>query len=635
MPLPTGARRGRACIQIAAGSRAGRTKSVPNPNEWSERIRELELKGDHLLAYDTARQAAAEHADEAHFGYLAVRNLARCGATTAALAAYEDYGLARHAIRDYRALRARIEKDVALGLAGEARKTALLRAADLYATTAREFGGYYPAVNAATLYQLAGDERRARGFARETLALCARDLEKDDHDEYFRLASQVEAHLVLDEVIEAMIPLHKLARIDPGNLAGRASTRKQLRLLLEAKKLTTSILDPLTPPMVLHYVGHIFGAKGARDRLSGGKEREIAAAIAAAFDGHRIGFAFGSLAAGSDILFAEECLRRKIDLHVVLPLARDEFKGVSLAPAGEDWLRRFDACLAGAASVSHSNDGEHLGDDSLFEYGSRMAMGHAALRSQHIDAEAIQFAVWDGRPGGVAGGTAVNIEIWGKTRRKTQVIPMERPDKSGRIPQQTRAEAEAATQRELRAIAFGDTKQFSQLVPERLLPVYRKEYLGRIAASMQELGADALAANSWGDAIYLVVANAERAARWAIGVQTMLRGMDYAAQGFAAPLQLRLSVHFGPVYRGTDEVTKLPTFYGTEVTRVARIEPITPPGEVFATEAMAAELALAPAPGVSAEYVGHRSLDKDAGEARMYLLRPAPARGAGGSAKGR
>ena len=82
-------------------------ESVAGPKEWRERIDELELKDDHLLAFDTARAAAEAWPDEPHFAYLAVRNLARCGATSAALAAYEAYGLGAHRVRDYRALRAR------------------------------------------------------------------------------------------------------------------------------------------------------------------------------------------------------------------------------------------------------------------------------------------------------------------------------------------------------------------------------------------------------------------------------------------------------------------------------------------------------------------------------------------------
>jgi hypothetical protein len=63
--------------------------------------------------------------------------------------------------------------------------------------------------------------------------------------------------------------------------------------------------------------------------------------------GVRIGF--GSLAAGADILAAEALLDLGAELQVVLPFERDEFVRVSVAPAGEDRVERFERCLAAAS----------------------------------------------------------------------------------------------------------------------------------------------------------------------------------------------------------------------------------------------------------------------------------------------
>jgi len=49
---------------------------------------------------------------------------------------------------------------------------------------------------------------------------------------------------------------------------------------------------------------------------------------------------------------------------------------------------------------------------------------------------------------------------------------------------------------------------------------------------------------------------------------------------------------------------------------------VTPPGEVFVTEAMAAALALSGAASVRPEYVGSTQLAKNYGSLRMYVLRP-------------
>ena len=44
-------------------------------------------------------------------------------------------------------------------------------------------------------------------------------------------------------------------------------------------------------------------------------------------------------------------------------------------------LARFDRCLANATSVSYATEDCYLGDDALFAYASRLAMGLAMLRA--------------------------------------------------------------------------------------------------------------------------------------------------------------------------------------------------------------------------------------------------------------
>ena len=96
-----------------------------------------------------------------------------------------------------------------------------------------------------------------------------------------------------------------------------------------------------------------------------------------------VGFGYGSLAAGADILFAEQLLERGASLHVVLPFDCAEFVEVSVRPAGEGWVARFRACLDRAASVHYATEDRYLGDDHLFGYCSQVAMGLALLRARH------------------------------------------------------------------------------------------------------------------------------------------------------------------------------------------------------------------------------------------------------------
>jgi hypothetical protein len=79
------------------------------------------------------------------------------------------------------------------------------------------------------------------------------------------------------------------------------------------------------------------------------------------------------------------------------------------------------------------------------------------------------------------------------------------------------------------------------------------------------------------------------------------------------------------VFPTVDPVTKQPSFVGTHVTRTARVEPRTPPGEVYMTGSSAALLALEPLEEVTPEYVGQLQLAKDYDVLPMYVLRRQPA----------
>ena len=139
----------------------------------------------------------------------------------------------------------------------------------------------------------------------------------------------------------------------------------------------------------------------------------MAADIAALVEGMRIGAAYGSLASGADILFAEALLEQDVALNVVLPFATADFIEQSVRPAGEAWVRRFEACLAAAKTVRFATEDAYLGDDQLFTYSSSLAMGLASLCARHLHAPLMQLAVWDGVvDDGAIAGTAADMSAW-------------------------------------------------------------------------------------------------------------------------------------------------------------------------------------------------------------------------------
>ncbi len=174
-------------------------------------------------------------------------------------------------------------------------------------------------------------------------------------------------------------------------------------------------------------------------------------------------------------------------------------------------------------------------------------------------------------------------------------------------------------ERALAAMLFTDFPGFSKLT-ETVLPIFWDGVMGAIADVVEQHGSKVLTRNSWGDALYAVASSAAHAAAIALDLQDRLRGFDYGTLGLENCGGMRIGAHYGPAYRTRDRITGRINFYGTEVSRAARIEPVTPPGAVFVTEPFAAILALE-APGeFRCRYVGKICLAKDYGTYPMYML---------------
>lgn len=587
---------------------------MTEPAAWLARVRQLEGRGDLLLAYDTALQGLEAHPDDLWLGHRAVLNLAKAGATARAGTEFVRLGLNRSDEPDVAALRARIAKDRGLAAAGAERAALLSRAADLYEAIYLRSGSYYPGVNVATLRLLAGERQAAERVAREVLALCQLPGGTAE-DDYYRAASEAEAALVLGDPVAAREALMRAAG-HGGDLAARAATRRQLRLICTERTIPEEVLAPLAPPTVIHYSGHMIAPPGGSGRFPAEQEAGVAAAITAMLTRHSVGFGYGALASGADILFAEALLSRGAELHVVLPFAQEEFTEISVAPAGAGWLERFEACLQRASSVTFSTEDRYLGHDWIFAYGSFVAMGLAVLRARFLDAAVRQVAVWDGEETTGIAGTGFDVRTWRGLGRLADLIPCGTTADRRAAPDAPMPVA--GGQRELKAMLFGDIKGFSKL-NEAQIPAFVTHVLGALGGVLVQYGDRVLYRNTWGDGIFVVMRDALIAARCALQLQAALDALDLPACGLPDTLALRLGGHFGPVFETTDPVQLITNYFGAHVSRTARIEPVTPPGEVYVTEQFAARLALEPG-GFACDYVGQVPAAKSYGTMRMYHL---------------
>jgi len=346
------------------------------------------------------------------------------------------------------------------------------------------------------------------------------------------------------------------------------------------------------------------------------------------------GFAYGSLASGGDILWAEALLRVGAELHVVLPFALEEFVATSVSPAGSDWVQRFNRCLDAASSISYATLDAYLGDEVLFGYCAQLAMGLALLRARFLDAEVCQLALWDGAPSSGVAGTAADVAAWRNTGHKLVVIsPVASSSNGGKFGPRSEEETlspsgfkssirrdSSPSRRLVRAMIIGDVRGFSKLTDEKL-PVFSELVMGAIAEVLRSYQREIEYRNTWGDALFVMFCDGPSAARCALELQEAMADLDLADACLPPHLALRLSAHIGPVVPITDPVLQVPSFLGSHVNRTARIEPVTPPGAVYVTEAFAAALELARCGDLGFDYVGHMPAAKDYGRLRMYRLR--------------
>lgn len=278
-------------------------------------------------------------------------------------------------------------------------------------------------------------------------------------------------------------------------------------------------------------------------------------------------------------------------------------------------MPRFARCLERAASVTWATDGSYLDAPELFAYTSCIAMGNAIIRARALATRAEQIAVWDGDEshGDRVAGTAYDVMRWRATGRATRVVA---------CPTARRAGSNRATghERRVRGVLFADVRGYSRL-DDRQIRQFIDVGLGTFAAVLDAAGDPVLFRNTWGDGLIVVFDTVANAARGALTLQRAFRAIDVEASGLPADLALRVGAHAGPVYDVVDPVIGRRSFAGAALTRAARLEPRTPPGDVYVTDSFAALLSVDDCPDLTCEYVGNLPAAKDYGRMPMYLLR--------------
>ena len=175
------------------------------------------------------------------------------------------------------------------------------------------------------------------------------------------------------------------------------------------------------------------------------------------------------------------------------------------------------------------------------------------------------------------------------------------------------------------AMLFADAVNFSKLT-EQQIPLFLNHFLGAIGKLISTSPHAPSIKNTWGDGLYFVFADVRDAGLFALDLCELMVSTDWSKKGLPKAINLRIALHAGPVYSCVDPVTGQASFTGTHVSRAARIEPITPPGQVYASQAFAALSAAQGVKEFTCDYVGQTPLAKGYGTFATYHVRDAHSR---------
>ena len=616
------------------------------PSEWSlepevyRQVSDRFLKhGQSFLAFDVATEGLSRHKKDIRLRQLKALALSRTGAM-------------REANRIMFKLREEGQAgEETLGMLGSNYKKLEERATDsrskaVYSGQAVKYyrmayertGGYWSGINAATLLAMSGNMEEAKVLAGSIYRQCQHAAASEDpRQKYWRLATLGEAAVILGDWKCAEDWYCQAAQQAGPNYGDISTTRRQaLKLAKTLDGPRHDIAAWLPLPNVVVFVGHMIDMPNRYpERFPRRLENAVRMSIRTWLEQRTPLVAFSAAAQGSDIIFLEEVEKLRGETHVVLPFEEDEFCRESVNCSAESgWTNRFREVLRYARQTGRVTvvSSQKLTHGSLsYVYANDVMHGLAQLHADQLDVSLTPLAVWDGKPGDGVGGTSTTIRSWQEVGLDVDYVDLDEllnnPGADNSSDVKTLSASAQAPRlipkmdgTQLVAILFADVKGFAALT-DRQIPAFVEHCMGTVAELIKRTSHKPVVKNTWGDALYCVFENVTDAGLFAIQLQNRFRRMEWDKYDLPPSLKIRIGLHAGPAYECVDRVTGQPNFVGAHVSRGARIEPITPPGHVYASQPFAALVRRDNISDFICEYVGDTPLAKGYGTFPTYHVR--------------
>ena len=574
----------RSVSDLLSAKRYVQEKNITDIRAYRVLAHQLLRNGEPLIAYDVASDGLKLVEGDVRLLQLQALALARSGATAPAHRILSTLWENGKRDPETSGMLARTNKDLWLMLCDKCEGAGHLeRAHELYkagyenaAQVGDINGAIYNGINAASTALLMGDSA-ADKLASEVAALCDKRVPPD----YWSLVSKAEATLVRQDLQAAEKLYGEAAHSGEASSGDLGASRKQARLLLNAIGQDPQLFDHCFPvPAIRVMRTALRMAQAPKDY----DEMRRQADSAVPKDGKH--FFYACVLAYPDLAVMEAFLDAGHEVHVVLPVSPDspamaEEHGVSTEKVKSVLDRCASALVASGlrarSSVVNTQYSELLRD------------GLALLHAQSLDAELV---------------TEDLVRSWdGMRLAAAKIMAPHKPV--------------IASKERVRAILFADAVNFSKL-DEDQVETFSRDFLGAVADVIDHSMHKPLLQKTWGDGLCIVFETLSDAGQFALELRDRIVGTDWASHGLPKELSLRIALHAGPIFEIMDPITGRKDYTGVHVSRGARIEPKTPPGQVYASENFAAIAAAQHVQDFRCEYVGQLPLAKGYGTFGTY-----------------
>jgi class 3 adenylate cyclase len=577
--------------------------------------------GEPLMACDAAREGLKCSPSELRLSQQYALALARSGAARSAQKILQELYHNGHRDEETVGLLARTHKDLwSASKDGPEGQKHLELALKLYLEAYQSSGGYWTGINAATLALAAGQRDLAVKLAQAVKGLCLIIVDEKHslEGQYWEHATLGEACLILNENKEAWEWYRKAVKIAGSNYGLIGTSRSNLTLLLKYLKQPETLLTECLPlPRVA-----VLAESGAGGCLPLEGFHELSDALLQRLKITNSGIVYsGAGRVGAAFMKAAQDL--KAEAHLVLPCRRELL--LDSLPEEGNCRRIYREFLERSTEVVIAS--EELIEESEHSqvYAQLLVGGLALLRARHLQTGVTPMAVNYGSP--ETGRYGERWQPWEKLGLKVEEVSAGQyhtgPEMDGTMIEEAKSRLidrdETGFKTRLVGLLFADAVGFSKL-GERDIKNFIRHFWGAVSNMLAESGIKPLMKNTWGDGLFMVFDSLKEAGTFALDLCEMANGIDWETKGLPKNFNLRVALHAGPVYEVKDPITGIRNYLGSHVSKAARIEPITPPGQVYASQAFAALSAMGSFREFNCEYVGQIPLAKGYGTFPMYHL---------------